>query len=420
MQPGTPDRPPQAPNRPIYVGMTPTRVMANTLAVLFVLGMVWLLVQVRSIVLLLILGILLAAAVEPIVYWLRRRGLSRGQAILSIYAAILAVIGLAGYLIVPTLIVQGQALIDDIPGRFTEYQQRALASDNKFIRTVGYNTLSRAEDVYENLEANPPIEANQAVRVVSSVVGVLFTTVSVMIVAFYWMTEKSIIKRVVLGLFPMHRRDRAHSMWDEIESKLGGWARGQLLLMLIIGGISTVAYSPLIFDLPFWFLLGIWAGVTELIPFIGPFLGGGAATVVALTDSWQKALIVAGFVLVLQQLEGSVIVPRVMRNAVGLTPLSVILAVLIGGALMGPIGSILAIPVAAAVQVLVQNLLYAREESADTSRGGSRLAAAVADRFQSVSPPAAPGLGRRGAERLSRRAKPLGANGEGDASGQGG
>jgi predicted PurR-regulated permease PerM len=209
-------------------------------------------------------------------------------------------------------------------------------------------------------------------------------------------------------------------MWDEIESKLGGWARGQLLLMLIIGGISTVVYSPLIFDLPFWFLLGIWAGVTELIPFIGPFLGGGAATIVALTDSWQKALIVAGFVLVLQQLEGSVIVPRVMRNAVGLTPLSVILAVLIGGALMGPIGSILAIPVAAAVQVLVQNLLYAREESADTSRGGSRLAAAVADRFQSVSPPAAPGLGRRGAERLSRRAKPLGANGEGDASGQSG
>jgi predicted PurR-regulated permease PerM len=153
-------------------------------------------------------------------------------------------------------------------------------------------------------------------------------------------------------------------MWDEIESKAGGWARGQAVLMLVIGVVSTVAYSPLIFDLNFWLFLGIWAGLMELIPFIGPWLGGGLAVLVALTDSWQKAVLVAVFVFVINQAEASFLVPRVMRNAVGLSPLSVILAVLVGGALLGPIGAILSIPVAAVVQVLVTGLLRVRDEEA--------------------------------------------------------
>jgi len=368
--------------RPIYVAVSPVRVMVNTLAVLFVLGMVWLLFQVRSIVLLLIVGILLAAAIEPLVLRLRRRGFSRGQAILSIYAGLVGVLVVTLYLVVPPLYTQGRDLVQNIPEYLDTFQAQAAASNNAFIRTTGPQTVSRARTFYEGLSTSPPIEATQAINVLTSVVGVLFTTVSVLIVAFYWMTEKAIIKRLTLGLFPIDRRDRAHTMWDEIEGKLGGWARGQLLLMLIIGAISTVAYFAL--DLPFWFLLGIWAGVTELIPFIGPVLGGAAAFLVALTDSWQKAAIVAVFVILLQQLEGSVLVPRVMRNAVGLTPLSVILAVLIGGAVLGPLGAILAIPVAAAVQVLVQNLLQTRAEAADTGVVGASIAATLTGRPQAI------------------------------------
>jgi predicted PurR-regulated permease PerM len=363
---------PEPPRQPSYEPWTPVRVMVNTLAVLFVLGLVWLLIQVRSIILLLILGILLAAAIEPLVFRLRRRGFSRGQAILTIYAGIVAILGLGLYLVVPPIITQSRELWGNIPDYIDDLRTRAAASDNSFISTVGVRTVNRLNRLYIDVQTNPPIEPNQAIGLATSAVGVVFTTISVMIVAFYWMTEKAIIKRVILGLFPLDRRDRAHAMWDEIEGKLGGWTRGQLLLMLIIGVISTIAYFLL--DLPFWFLLGIWAGVTELIPFIGPILGGAAAALVALTVSWEKALIVVVFVLVLQQVESSVIVPRVMRNAVGLTPLSVILAVLIGGALLGALGAVLAIPVAAAVQVLVQELLKARAEAVDTAAFGPTLA----------------------------------------------
>jgi predicted PurR-regulated permease PerM len=343
--------------------MTPKQVMINTAAVVFVLGLVWLVIQVRSIIVLLILGILFAAAIEPLVFRLRRRGLTRGQAILAVYVSLIALLGLAGYLVVPTLITQASALIDEIPQILTDLRTSALASDNDFIRTSGARTLTRAISAYESLRANPNIEGGTAVSFATTVVGGLFTIVSTMIVAFYWMTEKAIIKRLILGLFPLDKRDRAHALWDEIEARIGGWTRGQLLLCLVIGVLSATAYW--IIGLEFWLALGIWAGITEIIPFIGPFLGGAAAVTVALTDSPQKALIVFIFVILLQQLEGAFLVPRVMRNAVGMTPLTVVLAVLVGGAVAGPLGSILAIPVGAAVQVLVQDMLRNRADDPD-------------------------------------------------------
>jgi predicted PurR-regulated permease PerM len=249
-----------------------------------------------------------------------------------------------------------------------------LASQNDFIRTSGYRTLQRIEDAYLEIRQSPRIAGGQVVGVATSVLGLLFTVVTVLIVAFYWMTEKAIIKRVMLGIVPIAKRDRAHAIWDEIESKIGGWTRGQLILMASIGVISGIAYR--ILDLPFWLPLAIFAGITELIPFIGPFLGGGVAVIVALSDSWQKALIVVIFVLILQQIEGAILVPRVMRNAVGLTPLTVILAVLVGGVLLGPLGSILAIPISAAVQVLLQELLHLRDDMPDTIGVGATVPSA--------------------------------------------
>ena len=346
--------------------MTPARAMAITLAIVFILGLVWLLIQVRSIVLLLVVGILLAAAIEPLVNRLRRHGLTRGQGILLIYAGIVAILAITTYFIVPRLVVQGAAFIENIPSILDTLQRRALGTRNDFVRTLALQGVMKARQLYSEYQTNPPIQATDALALVTSLIGALFATFSVLVVGFYWMTEKALIKRVSLSLFPIERRERAHYMWDEIEGKIGGWARGQLVLMLVIGVLSSIAYSPLVLDLQFWFMVGIFAGLTELIPFIGPFLGGGLAFIVALTDSWEKALIVVAFVTVLQQVEGAVLVPRVMRNAVGLTPLTVILAVLIGGTVAGPLGAILAIPVSGAVQVLVQDLIRTRGEAADT------------------------------------------------------
>jgi predicted PurR-regulated permease PerM len=345
--------------------LTPTRVMVNTAAVLFVLGVAWMLIQIRAIVALLLVGILFAAAIEPIVYRLRRQGLTRGQAIMAVYVVLIALVGVLLYLIVPSLTRQATKLFNDLPLILDNLRQQAINSDNEFIRTTGQRTMNRLIVAYYSLKQNPPIEGSTALQYATSVLGFIFTTISVMIIAFYWMTEKAIIKRIVLGLLPFNRRDRAHALWDQIEYRLGGWTRGQLVLCLTIGALSTIGYFLL--GLQFWLALGILAGITEIIPFIGPFLGGGAAVAIAFTESWQKALAVAIFAIVLQQLEGAFLVPRIMRNAVGMTPLTVILAVLVGGSLGGPLGAVLAIPVGAAVQVLVQDLLRSRAEETDSA-----------------------------------------------------
>lgn len=340
--------------------MSLTRVIMTTAVVLGVIGLAWVLIQIRSILFLLLLGIVFAAAIEPLVYRLRQAGLRRGQAILLVYAGLLAVTGIGLYFLIPALVGQFAALDEAIPDIFDKLRQRALDSGNGFLRQTGYQSLWRIENTYMQVRNAPEIGQDEALGAATSVLGIIFTIVSLMIVAFYWMTEKATIKRVVLELFPFSRRGRAHAIWDEIEYRIGGWTRGQLLLMLMIGACSGVAYY--IIDLRFWLALAIWAGLTEAVPFIGPFIGGGTAALIALADSPEKALQVVIFATVLQQLEGAVLVPRVMRNAVGMSPLTVILAVLVGGALAGPLGSLLAIPVGAAVQVLVSNLLRLRDD----------------------------------------------------------
>ena len=352
--------------------------MVYTAAVLFVIGLAWLLLQIKSVIIILILGIILAAAIEPFVQRLRRIGLSRGQAVLAVYLGLFLTFGGLGYLVIPPLIRQGMNLNNDIPNILDNLEEQARTSESDFVRTTGVRFINRAEVAYADYTSEPPVEESTAIAFITSVAGGVFTVFSVLIVAFYWMTEKAIIKRLLLGLVSLDKRDEAHAIWDEIEEKLGGWTRGQAILCLSIGMASGIAYYLL--GLQFWLALAIWAGITELIPFIGPFLGGAAAFIIALTDSWEKALAVVVIVFLIQQLEGAVLVPRVMKNAVGLSPLAVVLAVIIGGALMGILGAVIAIPVAAAVQVLVSHLIAQRIGDVDVVNPGmARVAASGGD-----------------------------------------
>ena len=379
-----------------------TRVILYTLAVLAVVALAWTVIQIRSIIFVLILGIIFAAAIEPLVFRLRRAGLRRGQAILVVYAALLTILFGTLYLVVPLLVRQFDALDAAVPEMFENLRQQALDSDNAIIRQTGYNLLWRIENTYLRIRNSPEINQDQAVGAATSVLGILFTVVSLLIVAFYWMTERATIKRVMLGLVPLRQRARAHEIWDEIEYRIGGWTRGQLVLMIIIGTASGFAFWFM--DLRFWLALAIWAGLTEAIPFIGPFIGGGTAALVALADSPQKALWVVIFAIVLQQFEGAVLVPRVMKNAVGMSALTVVLAVLIGNALAGPLGSLLAIPIGAAIQVLVSNLLRGQDSRLATELSTMDIAPLSPAQFSSPFTPTNGSLSR------IRRSIPTGAD----------
>ena len=382
----------RSPGIKVPTTLSVTRLILYTLAALAVVALAWMVVQIRSIIFVMMLGIVFAAAIEPLVFRLRRAGLRRGQAILVVYAALLTVIFGGLYLLVPLLVRQFSSLDAAVPDMFDNLRQQALGSDNAFLRQTGYQTLWRIQNTYVRIRSSPEIGQDQAVGAATSAIGILFTIVSLLIVAFYWMTEKATIKRVVLSLFPLRHRARAHEIWDEIEFRIGGWTRGQLVLMVIVGTFSGVAYWFI--DLRFWLALAIWAGITEAIPFIGPFIGGGTAALFALADSPEKALWVILFVVILQQLEGAVLVPRIMKNAVGMSPLTVVLAVLIGNALAGPIGSLLAIPIGAACQVLVSNLLRGRDDRLATELSTMDIAPLSPAQFGSPFAPSDGSLSR--------------------------
>lgn len=339
------------------------RVIIAAILVIAITVGAWFVWQIRSILLILAIGILFGAIVDPLINRLRRIGLSRGQALLSLYVLFFAIIGVGIYYLSPMLARQIGNLDKAIPEIFENLRNQALATSNDTFRRSGFRVISQLEQAWNNFRNDPNVNPDQAFSVANTLLGASLSAISSLIVTFYWTVEKVSIKRGFLGLFPFAVRPRAHAIWDEVEYRIGGWARGQLLLMLSIGAISGAVYYAI--DLRFWLALAIFAGLTEVIPYIGPILGGAAAAAVALTESPEKAILVIVLVFAIQQLEGAFLVPRIMKHAVGMTPLTVILAVLIGNQLGGPAGSIIAIPIGAAVQVVVSSLLRSRDNIID-------------------------------------------------------
>jgi len=177
-------------------------------------------------------------------------------------------------------------------------------------------------------------------------------------IVYFWLVEHARLQRYTLAFLPAERRAGARDAWNEIETRLGLWVRGQLILMGAMGAATAVTYTVL--GLPGALLLGLIAALTEAIPIIGPLLGAIPAVLVAATVSPELAVAVAVVYIVLQFLEGSVLVPLVMRNTVGISPLLVLVSLLIGGAVAGLVGAFLAVPVAAAIEIVLSRL-QARE-----------------------------------------------------------
>lgn len=343
-------------------GLTPITLLLTIILAYF-------LYTVQAVIVLLIVGILLATAISrPVEYLHQRLNLPRGLGILIMYLVILA--GLTGliYLLVPPVVEEGATFAQEFPALLDEWRARLETSSNSLVRTTSSRLFGALNDVVGS--GSVPVSTGAAVNVAQGVGGSIVNAFTIFLIAFYWLTEKAIIKRAVAGLFRSGQRRRVLHIWQQVEVKLGAWIRGQLLLMVIIGSLATIAYG--VMALPFWLILGVIAGLTEAIPNVGPVLGAVPAVLVALTKGWQWALAVVIFVTVLQLLENAVLVPRIMKNAVGLTPLTVILAILAGSEFRGVAGALLAVPIAGAISVVLGDLLRERPEAEYATAGRSR------------------------------------------------
>jgi predicted PurR-regulated permease PerM len=197
--------------------------------------------------------------------------------------------------------------------------------------------------------ADPAVEIGRTAFEVS--LGILFTLAC----AAYWIFERERAERLVVSLLPPKRRRVVRETWELIDRKLGAYVRGQLLLIALVATVLSFIFW--LIGLPFWLLIGVFAGIVEIVPVIGPLAAGTLAVGVGLTISWQLAVGAGIAVLVVRLLEDYIVIPRVLGHAVGLTPLTVLVAVAAVTILFGGFAVLLAIPLAAVVVTLIDVVL---------------------------------------------------------------
>jgi predicted PurR-regulated permease PerM len=205
------------------------------------------------------------------------------------------------------------------------------------------------------------------VGAVTGVAGGVFGLFTILVLTFYFLVEAGRLRKSMLQLFPRRDRARVDAAARDITLKVSAWLGGQLLLGLTIGVTSAIGLWLL--DIPFFYVLALISGVGEMIPVVGPILAAIPAIAVAASVSMNKVLLVIVFFVVQQQFENHVLVPKLMERQVGLSAVMVIIALLIGGNLLGIAGAILAVPTAAIIQVLFSEWMLSREGSAPEIQG---------------------------------------------------
>ena len=341
-------------------GQHPLRIVAWSIVMLAAAVVIaWAMYQVRGVLLLLYTSVLLTMGFGPIVRGLERqrllpigtRRLPRWLAILTVYLAIIGGAIAVGFAVFPPLVHQARELATDLPQMIDRGQQYPMDKGLLDHKLTWQEAVQHAPD---NVAGVGGDAVSTAVGAVVGLAGGLFGLVTILILSFYMLVESDQIFDRFIRLFPRERRKQVSVISHDISQKVSAWLGGQLLLGAIIGTTATIGLWLL--GVPFFFVLGLLAGVGELIPMVGPVLSAIPAIAVALTVSPGKALAVALFFLAQQQLENHVLVPKVMSKQVGVSAVTVIIALLVGGSLLGIIGALLAVPSAAALQVIFDEL----------------------------------------------------------------
>jgi predicted PurR-regulated permease PerM len=314
--------------------------------------------ELRLVLALLFLAFILAAAMRPAVDALARAGVPRGVGVAAHYVCFALL--LAGFLwiAVPQAVDQIDGAVASLPETRSQLGQEARESTG-LKHDVLLGLQRRLQDLPSGKDlTDPAVEITLTVAEVF--VGIFFVLAS----AAYWIFERERAERLVCSLVPSRHAQTVRDTWRLIDLKLGAYVRGQALLILLVGTVLSLVFWAI--GMPYWILVGAFAGLVEIVPVIGPLVAGAVAVGVGLTESWEVALLAGIAVLVVRLLEDYLVIPRLLGDAVGLTPLVVLVSVTTTGLLFGGFAIILAIPLAAVgatlVDVVVRDKDPAEEE----------------------------------------------------------
>lgn len=295
----------------------------------------WIIYLILDIILLFFVAFILMSALSPLVDRLVKWRVPRAlAALLVLFSFIALIVGLLTISFTP-LIRETQSLSEALIRVVN-----SLVSKNIIDQSTLQNQVSRV--------------SSQAFTFTLIIVQNLVAFASLIVITFYLLLDKEKLEGLIASFF-IGKQERVRKLFDRIEEMLGAWLRGQLLLSALIGIIVYLGLTAL--GISYALPLAMLAGIFELVPVIGPIISAIPAILLALTVSPIFALLIAGFYLVVQQTEGHVVVPQVMKRVVGLNPILIILAISIGGRLLGVGGALLAVPIAVVIQIILAEIL---------------------------------------------------------------
>lgn len=336
------------------------RIVGATLLLVSVILGFWLLYRFYQVVFILFIAIVIGTVIRPAVSWLHQRGLPKIAGVILVY--LLLLILLTGFLLLlfPLIVEQSATIGAAVPGYYQSLREWLGNYPNQLIVRLGeflpttlpslmpLTTQQTGQDVMAS--------AGQALAYVTLIAKVIFTATVILVLAFYWTLDGPRNIQSFLMLLPKDQRESISELISAMEIKVGSYVAGQGVLCLVIGIMALLAY--LLIGLPNALVLALIAGVLEAVPIVGPLLGAIPAALVALSIAPGKLMWVIAATVVIQQLENSLLVPRIMRKAVGVNPFVTLLALFAFSSLFGIGGALMAIPMAAMIQLLLNRFVF--------------------------------------------------------------
>ena len=346
------------------VTWTTSQVVLATIFVVCVFLTFWLLYRLREVLFIFFVAIVVGTAIRPAVDWLHRRGISRATGIIIIY--ILSAALVIGFLamILPLLADQATEMSKTLPEYYASFRSALINSGNRLLQNIGWRIPSEISLLVRSGPNSDEVldQVGQTLFYTNIILKGVLSTLAVFLLAYYWTQESNFVVRALLRIVPPNQKKNVREFLLLAETKLGGYIRGQGLLCIAVGMAAFFAY--LFIGLPYLLVLAIFAGVMEMIPIFGPALGAIPAFLVALSIDPSKAIWVVLATAVIQMLENAVLVPRIMKHSMGVNPIIVLLSLIAFGSVFGFVGALLAIPLAAIIQLLVSRVVLTAVETA--------------------------------------------------------
>jgi len=334
------------------------RIVWATLVTLFVVFCFWLFYRFYKIAFTIFIAIVIGTVIRPIVLWMNHHRIPQIIGVLLIFIIFFGFLTGFFFLLYPLIVDQSAIIITSVQGYYLSLREWMLNNSNLLINISGSFLPEKIPSLTPTQSTGQQIlaSAEQVVAYLSSAFKIIFTGLSFSLFVIYWTILGPKTIQSITALLPKQNRDSILEIITAIETKLGYFIAGQGVLCLVIGVMAMIAYS--IIGLPNALVLALVAGVMEAVPMIGPLLGAIPAAVIALSIAPSKLIWVIAATLIIQQLENQLLVPRIMKKAVGVNPFVSLLSIFAFSSLFGITGALMAIPIAAMAQLILDRFVF--------------------------------------------------------------